>query len=275
MGETLYNPIFCTFVMKVFTNLKKYPMLKQLLSTAIFVMALSVFVNAQCTPGPYFFPGIYPDTVTNLPPATEGTYYNTTVTIVVPTDTTISGFNATIDSLGVTSITGLPASLSYAPNDPYWPGGTSGCVAISGTPTHAEAITQGGIYPIIVNSYGYGKYLGFPISSALPPYTGFKIKIDSISGVAELISDKFIVGQNSPNPFSNYTTIEFSSPSVAKYELSVCNLIGEVVYKRSINAAAGKNKIEFSGYKLSSGIYLYKLSNDANTITKRMIIEKN
>ena len=85
----------------------------------------------------------------------------------------------------------------------------------------------------------------------------------------------FSLSQNSPNPFSNSTSIEFNSTIEGEYLFSVINLLGEVQDYRIINANYASNKIDIDASGLSSGIYFYTLSNSQETITKKMIINKN
>jgi len=55
-------------------------------------------------------------------------------------------------------MTGLPSGFTAVPNIRHWKGSSNGCIFISGTPTHAEAIAQGGIYPLVINFHAYGKH---------------------------------------------------------------------------------------------------------------------
>jgi len=96
-------------------------------------------LNAQCTPdpnAPTF--GVFPDTV---PPACPGVPFDFTLTFAVPSDTTIPGFPLTlnIDSVRLDDLLDLPPGLTYScnPTTCAIPGGTAGCVRITGTPTTA------------------------------------------------------------------------------------------------------------------------------------------
>jgi len=106
------------------------------------------YTNAQvCAPDPqYTQPGIYPDSITNLDSGIVNIAYSDTITVIVPLDTISSICPCggcipcvDIDSIVLTNITGLPPGLSYqcVPPSCAFPGGTSGCVLISGTPTVA------------------------------------------------------------------------------------------------------------------------------------------
>lgn len=245
-------------------------MMKKLLFSAILFMAVATFASAQCTPGSYTSPGIYPDTVTNLPTAYVNLPYSATITAVIPTDTVVSGFPIPIDSIGISGWSGYPPGFTYTPNTASgcWAGGTSGCILISGTASLADT----GVYHLkfFVGGYIMGSSTPMPDTAY-----GYKIVIkDSALGIAVNVSPEFTVMQNTPNPFMTSTKIEFTSSVPELLQFSVINVIGEEVYSQFVNAKAGENTIEFSAGKLPSGIYLYKLSNKETTITKRMIIEK-
>ncbi len=241
-------------------------MIKKILFSTLIIISGVTLLNAQCTPGNYSLLGIYPDTATNLPHATVSVPYSTTMTVVVPLDTTYSGMTINIDSIKLTSITGLPTGFTYVPNMSSWASEIAGCVLISGTSVTA------GTYPLSINTLIYGKLFTYPMSYP-STVTGYKIIVDAATGIQYINKEKFNVYQNSPNPFSDKTNIIFTSPLAETYQFLVYNLIGEVVYKRNVNADAGINNIEFSAPVLPSGIYMYKLSNNTQTITKRMIIE--
>ncbi len=235
---------------------------------SLFVVSLFgiVLVNAQCTPDPaYTNTGLYP--ADSLPHADVGTSYSTIMTIVIPADTILPIVGAVpIDSVGITSIDGLSANLTYqadATND-YWPGGTSGCILISGTPAPADA----GIDTLTFN-------IQTCLQGQQIPGTEVRIlRIQGTSGIEIIIPDKFNVLQNLPNPFSNKTKIVYTTPVNDNFDFTVYNIIGDVVSQKSLKAKAGTNNIIFDADGLTSGIYLYKISNENQVITKRMIISK-
>jgi hypothetical protein len=258
---------FSKFVRLKKVNSSKFnPMIRKLLFTAALIFSGIILSNAQCTPGPYTTPGIYPDTVANLPVGYALLPYSGVITAVVPADTVISGFTLPIDSIGVTNVSGLPTGFIWTTNtvSHYWHGGTAGCFAITGTATHADT----GWYHLNI----FVKYYVAALTAADTVF-GYKIHIkDTTLGVNESNIVKFTVAQNNPNPFSNKTSIEFTSPNADVYSFSVSNIIGEVVYTQSVNAMPGSNKFEFSAANLPSGIYMYKLGNKSEVFTRRMIV---
>ena len=90
----------------------------------------------------------------------------------------------------------------------------------------------------------------------------------------QVVSLKFDLVQNSPNPFSDFTQIEYSTPVQCFVELKVVNLIGKELYHRVFEAESGKNMIRLEGEDFSPGVYIYSLSNGTQTITRRMVISK-
>jgi hypothetical protein len=248
-------------------------MIKKLLLTAAIVFSGTLLLNAQCTPDITCAALVCPDTNTasggNLPHAMAGLLYNTTMTVLVPTDTTISGFSIHVDSLNYTSITGLPTGFTITPNNSGWLGGTAGCVLISGTPADSM---QGKRYNLVITTTAHGTYMStIPVSGPLV-LNGYRIIVDSSNGIGNFDMNKFSLEQNSPNPFSRSTTIFFTSKVNQTFNFSVYNVIGEIVYTKEINAVAGENRIDFLSGKLPSGIYMYKLSNKEQALTRRMIV---
>ena len=242
--------------------------MKKILSLIAFGFAWFTLQAQPCIPGPETNSGVYPDTIINLPTAYVNQPYFAVISVVIPADTLILGTNWPIDSIGISGIDGLPSGFIYTPNSATgaWPGPGKGCIAITGTPSSAQV----GIYKLIIHVRAKVSGLPYP----LPDLTGYKINvIDTTNGVNDLVSEKFELLQNNPNPFSYSTEIRFNSPKSGNYEFSVCNILGEVVYKSCVNAVSGLNTITFNGKDLRTGLYLYKLSNGIQTITKRMTVE--
>ena len=112
--------------------------------------------STGCTPDPqYVLPGMYPDSATGLADGYVGQSYNEVLTNITPLDTTtvISGLNIplTIQTMELTSMSGLPPSFSYACDPPtcIFPGGSSGCINIySPSPTSSEI----GLHQLFMNT---------------------------------------------------------------------------------------------------------------------------
>jgi len=243
-------------------------MIKKLLLSLIIVPFLGISVAlCQCSPDPqYTSPGVNPDSATGLPHAIAGVNYSTTMTVNVPEDTTISGLTLQFDTIGVTSISGLPTGFTAVTNTAsgYWHHSTSGCVLISGN----SGIDTVGTYHLVIHVMAttmQGIAQGFTVNY-------YKIKIDPPAGIEENDGKSFEVFQNLPNPFSNVTEISFSSDVNSIYNVEIFNMIGKVVYKETVKAQRGVNKFNFNASDLPEGVYFYKISNGNHTTTKRMIV---
>jgi hypothetical protein len=112
----------------------------------------------------------------------------------------------------------------------------------------------------------------------------FSIDIAAIQGIGSQsnIANDFKLYQNYPNPFNPSTKIKFSIPQNGNTKLDngivtlkIYNILGreiETLMNEKLNA--GTYEIKFSGDKLASGIYFYKLTTDKYSETKKMIFMK-
>jgi hypothetical protein len=102
--------------------------------------------------------------------------------------------------------------------------------------------------------------------------------------INNVIPSAFYLSQNYPNPFNPTTTIEFGLPKDANIQLTVYDMLGQVV-KELFNGfkVAGIYKFSWNadnqfGNKLPSGIYFYELktneSNNQSSLMKKMILLK-
>lgn len=82
----------------------------------------------------------------------------------------------------------------------------------------------------------------------------------------------YSLGQNYPNPFNSATKIDFEILEYTQVNLEVYDILGRKV-KTLVNQKLkpGKYNIEFYPENLSSGIYLYKLTTEHFSETKKMI----
>jgi len=90
---------------------------------------------------------------------------------------------------------------------------------------------------------------------------------------------EYSLNQNIPNPVINTTEIQFSIPKTTYVEITLHNLLGQKIETIISKKVEGNilhkiywNKIE-SNREIESGIYLYRLSTDDKSITKKMIIK--
>ncbi len=88
-------------------------------------------------------------------------------------------------------------------------------------------------------------------------------------------ADEFVLYQNSPNPFSVYTDINFNLPENSEAKLSIYDLTGKVI--RVINGQfnKGMNTIRIKKSDLNvAGVLYYRLETEGFTATRKMVIIK-
>ena len=203
------------------------------------------------------------------------------------------------DPSNPSSETNLPTGFAYASNAPEWVnGGTppnltpvTGCVAVSANQTAVQnALTGGpandGVYPLriyvdiqftapsllITNPTWISQSI---YSNLMPINEKYRLRVLNGTSIIEANNNDFKVVANVPNPFANNTEILFTLPNEGNVNLKVFNMLGKEVYNTNFVGNVGDNRIPVSAEKLTSGIYLYTLTYNNTTITKKMIVEKN
>lgn len=126
----------------------------------------------------------------------------------------------------------------------------------------------------------YGMFTGgqaFLNSCALPNTEGswdigFSVTKNTAIGVAELTKNGFTLGQNTPNPFTNGSTVSFQlAKDVNSAVFTVTDVMGRVVSSEKVGTTTGTHTVKLGSY--AAGIYYYSLNVDGNVTTKKMIVE--
>jgi hypothetical protein len=100
------------------------------------------------------------------------------------------------------------------------------------------------------------------------------VEENAISMNASEIPAKYSIS-NYPNPFNPTTTINYQLPKSGYVTLKIYDILGkEVATLVNENKEAGYYKVNFNASKLSSGIYIYKLTGNNVNISKKMILMK-
>lgn len=86
---------------------------------------------------------------------------------------------------------------------------------------------------------------------------------------------EYALHQNYPNPFNPETQIAFDLMESQFVKLKVLNLLGqEVATVASGEFSAGRHTVNFNGADLTSGVYLYTLTTDNFSATKKLVLLK-
>ena len=251
--------------------------MKKILLTLTLALAF-VGANAQCNPDPQFTDaGIYPDSATGLANAYVGQNYSQNITIITPLDTSVAslgGVLVTIDSISLTSVSGLPPNFAYTCDPPScgFPGGTIKCAELYSTinPTTSDI----GLYNI---TFETTTYVIAPIVGAINQddaidYYYIEI-LENTTSVFNQFSDlTFELKDIYPNPVNNNAKIQFISGSSADIIFTVFNHLGKKIEEKNIAAGRGVNNIEISANDYANGMYLYSINNGVKIVSKRMIV---
>jgi len=103
--------------------------------------------------------------------------------------------------------------------------------------------------------------------------------LTNITGVNDQVVTKpttYSLSQNYPNPFNPTTTINFALPKESNVTLKVYNMIGQEVMTLISNERmnSGYHSVKVDGSKLTSGVYIYKLTAGDFVATKKMVLMK-
>ena len=265
---------------------------------------LAVFVFAQCTPNSQYQDSsfnIWPDTIINLPQATQNTPYSAVLDIKTPvtlvelvggdsndprlyvdyppllTNHYVGDWN--VDELELISMSGLPTGLNFDCYNPNCviPPGVITCAWVDGT---VDGTVADGVYPIdiLVNVYATGTVFGvtvpidlYSIEGAYQEIPGYKIVVGPTSSTKNIQISEYALRQNIPNPSNGQTSIEFITPISQILGFSVVDILGKQIYNKEINSQLGVNQINLTK-ELDNGVYFYSIYNDNIRLTKRMVV---
>jgi hypothetical protein len=97
-----------------------------------------------------------------------------------------------------------------------------------------------------------------------------------ITGVADRttpIPSDWALGQNYPNPFNPSTRIAFVLPAAGRVRIEIYNLLGErVALLLDEERPAGEHAISFDARSLPSGTYLYRMTTEGRSLSRRMLL---
>ena len=127
-------------------------------------------------------------------------------------------------------------------------------------------------YTAGTSGYPLGDLNWFPDKKAAWEAAGGWTDVKTIPGAVPV---KYSLEQNYPNPFNPTTKITYSIPNESKVKLVVFNILGQQV-ATLVNSSqlAGSYSVDFNAADLASGVYIYRLSTQNYTISKKMLLMK-
>ena len=85
----------------------------------------------------------------------------------------------------------------------------------------------------------------------------------------------FTLQQNYPNPFNPVTTIKCNIAAEGKYQLKIYNVLGEEITVLNNGVLSrGEHSFTFNAANLPSGVYIYRLTGNNVSISKKMMLLK-
>ena len=99
------------------------------------------------------------------------------------------------------------------------------------------------------------------------------VSVNESGRITDKLPVSYELSQNYPNPFNPVTTIKFTLPEMEMVNLSIYNILGELV-STPINQVLkpGYHEINFNASSLASGIYIYSIHAGNYNKTKKMVL---
>ena len=88
------------------------------------------------------------------------------------------------------------------------------------------------------------------------------------------VSSNITLSQNTPNPFSDYTDIDFYLDKNNSSIFSIHDLAGQLVYQKKDNFNLGWNRLRFAPDQIAPGVYIYSITQGQEKQIKKMVIAR-
>lgn len=193
--------------------------------------------------------------------------YSQAATIRAPlTDTS----GVVIHSIKLLAVDNLPPGLTWVSNTPdsIFLAGNYYCVLMDGTPSDTGTF----LLKIVVEVYVIilPGWPPFPIAQVTDS-TSLAIRIIDNTGLAESDGEALISKPCYPNPFSTWTSMDFSSDIHAKARLEIYSIHGKLLDLKEMQSVPGNNTFHYNGELLKPGTYYYLLHASQRMISGKMV----
>jgi len=152
---------------------------------------------------------------------------------------------------------GLVLELPNTPDGNYWGRDTSSTDNISWFKNLDNEWAQ----------LGHGNYTDYPGDWTLKAHL-----FNDNETYTEQIFGTGITAYNYPNPCTDFTNIIFNNPEDGNIKITIIDMNGKIISViQNSYLLEGSYSVSFNSQNLSSGIYLYQIQTQNNTITKKFI----
>jgi hypothetical protein len=98
------------------------------------------------------------------------------------------------------------------------------------------------------------------------------IHYDVTTKVNEISKNNFILGQNTPNPFTSGSAVNYTLAKKANTAtFTVTDVTGRIISSENVDTTTGTHSVNLGSY--AAGVYYYSLNVDGNVSTKKMIAQ--
>tara|TARA_B110000090_G_scaffold33577_2_gene36104 strand:+ start:7678 stop:8397 length:720 start_codon:yes stop_codon:yes gene_type:complete len=238
--------------------------MKRLLLITAFASSIA-FANAQsCTPdNTIVSPGVYPE---QLDTAFADQAYDFSFQVLALKDTVVlfagQTINATIDSIKVIDVIGIPAGFDYTcnPANCIFTWKAVGCVNLRGNPTQSQV----GVYDLKIATIVYAKagILALPVPDTTDGYE-LVIKGDGSASVFDVSNTLLNIY---PNPSSDGTFMLSSTN-----QMSILNVIDIQGRKVAFEESLSQNTLILNLANAPKGIYYLLAEVNGTLISKKLV----
>ncbi|MBQ2488610.1 MAG: T9SS type A sorting domain-containing protein, partial [Bacteroidales bacterium] len=93
-------------------------------------------------------------------------------------------------------------------------------------------------------------------------------------GIDDATADRWMVGQNVPNPATELTRIPYVIPEAGVLTLRIMGMNGQVLYREEVDAEAGSGDIRVNLSDLAAGVYYYSVEYRGERVVKKMNVTR-
>lgn len=262
----------CAEIFGTFYKDKNFKQMKRAIYLSLAILFSGSIIFAQCIPDltgceDTDEPGqICPR---DLPDALVNVSYDEVITVIPPGEVEFGNTSVLIDYILIDSITNLPEGIFYEANAEKLYADSAYCIQISGIPTIVGVDTLA----IYITPFVFYGETSIPAPQAVND-TSVVMTVSEASGIDPGKFSEFHLLPNKPNPFSYSTTVGFFTPFDDRIELQVYNILGTLVYEEKDGFPPGEYNFEFDGSALAPGTYFYRVSNEREFQTGKLIKTK-
>lgn len=247
--------------------------MSKIIALVLFLIGSNQVLLAQCFPDTSIsLSQIYgPTPEEGLPIGEVGSFYEAILTLNVPSDTTYLGYTVVLDSMVLTSVTGVPNDFDYQcnPSGCIFYGGEAGCISISGTTFNTSDAKVWNV----VASFDYWITFGSSPFSLSDQVTDYKIDLTGFPvGISSSATDQlpFIA---EPNPANNSSKIYFQLPQAGNYSLKIYSLLGTEILNTQSSTQGNAEQFNLGQLSLNAGIYFAALQQQDYNRTLRFVVK--